>query len=135
MLKSSASKDLGIRERLQIASRGLLQVYDGSTVFDLTKLGFSMEEIYRLVAPRRTLARRASNGEPLTVEENDSALRVVEILALAERVFGDKTIALDWLRTANRGMSGIVPMDLLESETGGRLVEQALHQIDHGIYV
>jgi len=133
--KVSEQDTMTIRERLQIASRGDVQIYDGSTVFDLTHLGFTMDEIYRLVAPRRTLARRIGNHQPLTVEENDSALRLVRIMTTAERVFGDPQIARDWLRKPNRGMQDIVPIDLLESETGALLVEQALHQIDFGIYV
>lgn len=132
----AAEKDaMTIQERLKIASRGQVRVYDGSSVFDLTQLGFSMDEIYRLVAPRRTLTRRIGSHQPLTVEENDSALRLVRIMTMAERVFGDPEIARRWLRKPNRGMQGIVPIDLLESETGALLVEQALHQIDFGIYI
>ena len=52
---------------------------------DLTKLGFSMDEIHRFVVPRRTLARRIAKGEPLTVAENDSALRLVRVMELADR--------------------------------------------------
>lgn len=130
-----ASKELSIFEKLQAASHGTVTLYRGSTITDLTKLGFSMDEIYRFVIPRRTLARRIANGEALTVDENDNALRLVEILNHATRVFADKAVAIDWLRTPNRAMGNIVPLDLLESETGARLVEQALHQIDFGIYV
>lgn len=136
MLSSLQTTDpMTIRERLKIASHGSMQVYDGAETLKLTELGFSMEEIYRFVTPRRTLARRIANGEPLTVEENDGALRIVRIADMAERIFGDRAVAFDWLRKPNRGMDGITPVDLLESETGARLVEQALHQIDHGIYV
>jgi putative toxin-antitoxin system antitoxin component (TIGR02293 family) len=136
MLSSlQASESMTIRERLEIASHGSVQVYDGAMALKLTELGFSVEEIYRFVAPRRTLARRNANGEPLTVEENDGALRIVRIAEMAKRIFGDGAVAFDWLRKPNRGMDGIAPIDLLESETGARLVEQALHQIDHGIYV
>ena len=136
MLSSLQTSDpMTIRERLEIASHGSVQVYDGAMALKLTEFGFSVEEIYRFVAPRRTLARRNANGEPLTVEENDGALRIVRIADMAKRIFGDRAIAFDWLRKPNRGMDGITPIDLLESETGARLVEQALHQIDHGIYV
>jgi len=128
-------ESMTIRERLEIASHGSVQVYDGAMALKLTELGFSVEEIYRFVAPRRTLARRNANGEPLTVAENDGALRIVRIADMAKRIFGDRAVAFDWLRKPNRGMDGIAPIDLLESETGARLVEQALHQIDHGIYV
>lgn len=123
-----------IRELLEKASHGRIKIYDGTTVAELTKLGFSMDELYRLVAPRRTLARRIAAGEPLTVSENDGALRVVRIMELAEQVFGEREKAQRWLRKPNRGMGGIVPVDLLQSESGAVLVEQALQQIDHGIY-
>jgi putative toxin-antitoxin system antitoxin component (TIGR02293 family) len=129
-----SSVSMPIRELLDIASNGRIKIYDGTTVAELTKLGFSMDELYRLVAPRRTLARRIAAGEPLTVSENDGALRVVRIMELAEQVFGDREKAQRWLRKPNRGMGNIVPVDLLQSESGAVLVEQALHQIDHGIY-
>jgi uncharacterized protein (DUF2384 family) len=32
-------------------------------------------------------------------------------------------------------MDSVIPIDLLESETGAMLTEQALNRIDHGIYV
>lgn len=83
-----------IESRLQTASHGLVKVYNGSTISDLTKFGLTMEEIYRFVAPCRTLARRVSKGEPLIVEENDSALRVVRIFEMAARVFGEEAKAL-----------------------------------------
>jgi putative toxin-antitoxin system antitoxin component (TIGR02293 family) len=124
-----------IEGRLQIASHGTVRIFDGSTISDLAGYGVTTEEIYRFVAPRRTLARRIAKGEPLTVEENDSALRIVRIVEMAVRVFGEDTKALNWLRMPNRGMGGVVPIDLLESETGALLIEQALNQIDYGIYI
>ncbi len=123
-----------IRERLDIASKGLMKHFDGWTVSSLTALGFSMDELYRFVAPRRTLARRIAKGERLTVAENDSALRLMRVVEMADRVFGETEKARRWLRKPNRGLDGIVPLDLLESETGARLVEDVLHRIDHGIF-
>jgi len=130
----ATSAHLPIRKQLEIASKGQMTIFDGNMVADLTKLGFSMEELYRFVAPRRTLSRRISNAEPLTMQENDSALRVVRVMELAERVLGEKERAQRWLRKPNRTIGGIVPLDLLESESGAILIEQTLHQIDHGIY-
>lgn len=131
----STTANMPIRKRLEIASHGRIKTYDGATVSKLTELGFSMDELYRFIAPRRTLARRIANGEPLTITENDGALRVVRVMELAEQVFGERDTAQRWLRKPNRGLDGIVPLDLLESESGAVLVEQSLHQIDHGIYV
>jgi hypothetical protein len=43
--KVSEHETMTIQERLKIASHGQVQVYDGSTVFDLTHPGFKMDEI------------------------------------------------------------------------------------------
>ena len=132
---SSPVDDVSINRRIEIASDGRLPVYDGTTLPTLTALGFSMDEIYRFVAPRRTIARRIANRETLTVAENDSALRLVRVIDHADQVFGDREKALRWLRKPSRALNGIAPIDLLESETGAHLVEQALYQIEFGIYV
>ena len=42
----------------------------------LSRLGYSEDEIFALVVPKRTLARRKAANEPLTVEETDKALRL-----------------------------------------------------------
>ncbi len=127
-------ESLPLRKRLEIASHGEMPVYDGMTVAGLTKLGFSMDELYRFVAPRRTLARRIAKGEALTIPENDSALRLVRIVGLANRIFGNEEKARQWLRKPNRSLSGIAPIDLLESEAGAHMIEEALYRIDYGIY-
>jgi putative toxin-antitoxin system antitoxin component (TIGR02293 family) len=94
----------------------------------------SLEELHRLVIPRRTLALRRQRRQALTAEESDRLARVARILAFAEETFGDREKSARWLRKANRGLAGNVPMDLLSTETGGRLVEQALGRIAHGVF-
>jgi putative toxin-antitoxin system antitoxin component (TIGR02293 family) len=99
----------------------------------LSRRGYSEEEIWRLVIPRRTLARRHSANEPLTVEETDKALRLERIASLAERVFGDPAKAYRWMRKPKRGLNEATPVDFLASEAGARKIEEWLHRIDHGM--
>jgi putative toxin-antitoxin system antitoxin component (TIGR02293 family) len=96
--------------------------------------GFTSEELYAIVAPRRTLARRKERGEDLTIGESDRVLRIQHISGMADRVFGDHEKAQRWLRERSRVLNE-VPLVLLRSETGARLVEEELHRIDYGIYV
>jgi putative toxin-antitoxin system antitoxin component (TIGR02293 family) len=121
--------------RVETAAGGDLLQFDGRSVEKLRDHGFSMDEIHRFVAPRRTLARRIEKGEPLTLAENDSAHRLLRISELADRVFGTRERAQGWLRKPSRVLHGVVPLDLLESETGARLVEEEILRIDHGIYM
>lgn len=94
---------------------------------------YSDDEIHALVVPKRTLARRLSDGEPLTVEETDKAVRLARIDRLAANVFGEPAKAHRWLRKPKRALGGETPLAYLATEAGARVVEDMLHRIDHGI--
>jgi putative toxin-antitoxin system antitoxin component (TIGR02293 family) len=96
--------------------------------------GITTEELYRLVIPRRTLALRSQKNQPLTPEESDKLARVARILALTAETFQNPEKAHRWPRKPNRGLAGQIPLDLLATEAGARLVEQALLRIAHGIF-
>jgi putative toxin-antitoxin system antitoxin component (TIGR02293 family) len=57
-------------------------------------------------------------------------VRVARIVLLAEDVFGDP---VKWLRKPKPSLGGESPKTVLATETGGRLAETMLHQLDHGI--
>ncbi|UCI06142.1 antitoxin Xre/MbcA/ParS toxin-binding domain-containing protein [Mesorhizobium sp. B1-1-8] len=99
----------------------------------LRQRGFSNDEIYRIVGPRRTLARRKERNEALTVAESDRVVRLERISAMADRVFGSHEKAQRWLRKHSKVL-GETPINLLQSETGAVLVEEELHRIDYGIF-
>ena len=101
---------------------------------DLRRHGYSDEEIWTLVVPKRTLARRLAADEPLTVEETDKALRLERIATHAERVFGNPAKAHRWLRQPKNMLGGATPLAFLASETGARKVEEMLYQIEYGIF-
>jgi putative toxin-antitoxin system antitoxin component (TIGR02293 family) len=100
---------------------------------ELNSHGYSEAEIFDLVIPKRTLARRRAGNELLTVEETDKALRLKRIAVHAERVFGDPAKARRWLRKPKRHLQGETPLAFLASEEGARKVEEMLHRIDHGM--
>jgi putative toxin-antitoxin system antitoxin component (TIGR02293 family) len=100
----------------------------------LARHGYSEDEIFALVVPKRTLARRKAADEPLTVEETDKALRLARIAVQAERVFGEPEKAHRWLRKAKRELKGETPLAYLASEAGARVVEEMLHRIEHGMF-
>ncbi len=99
----------------------------------LTKRGYSQAEIYALVVPKRTLARRQAANEPLSVEETDKALRLERVASLAARVFGSADKANRWLRKPKRQLDRETPLAFLGSEAGARVVEEMLQRIDFGM--
>jgi putative toxin-antitoxin system antitoxin component (TIGR02293 family) len=107
---------------------------DVAALADLARHGYSDDEIFALVVPKRTLARRKAANEPLTVEETDKALRLERIAMQAGRVFGTSEKAHRWLRKAKRELQGETPLAYLASEAGARVVEEMLFRIEHGIF-
>jgi putative toxin-antitoxin system antitoxin component (TIGR02293 family) len=67
-------------------------------------------------------------------EKVEAVVRLLEIGALAQRVFGDPDKAKAWLSRPNRSLGGQVPSDLLKDELGTAVVRETLEQIDHGIF-
>jgi putative toxin-antitoxin system antitoxin component (TIGR02293 family) len=86
------------------------------------------------IIPPRTLSHRKSRGERLTLDESDRAVRAARLLALADAVFGDPTKALVWLGAPTSLFAGKNAFELMVSEAGARLVEEALLRIDEGYF-
>ncbi len=107
---------------------------EASAVADLSRYGYSEDEVFALVVPKRTLARRKAANEPLTIEETDKALRLERIAVQEERLFGDPAKAHRWLRKAKRELKGETPLAYLASDAGARTVEEMLFRIEHGIF-
>lgn len=104
-----------------------------AVIKSLVREGLSDAEVYRLIVPRRTLAHRVANRQPLSQEESDKAVRVARVTAMAEGVFGEAARAWRWLRKPKRLFGGKSPLDMLASEAGARIVEEIILQVDHGI--
>ena len=93
------------------------------------------EEVTRLVVPRRTLAHRKRRGERLSPDESDRLARVLRLHEIARETFdGDGEKVRTWLRTPNRALSGEIPLALVVTSAGARLVEDALLRIEHGVF-
>ena len=92
---------------------------------------FTGEEMMFKAKPARNIVR----ARPVREASREHELfRVLEIQALADRVFGDEKKANVWLRRPNASMSGQIPLNLMKDELGAAVVREALEQIDHGIF-
>ena len=118
--------DLDAAARVGISAEAAYRVVAGGLL--------DADELYSLVIPRRTFERRREGKQPLTVAESDRLLRAVRVVVRAIDALGDADRARAWLRTPNRSLRGEVPLALIATDMGARMVEQALGRIEHGIY-
>jgi putative toxin-antitoxin system antitoxin component (TIGR02293 family) len=107
--------------------------FPSNRVEKLKERGFSNDELYKIVAPRRTLARRKELRQDLTVAESGRVMRLERISDLADRVFANHEKAQHWLRSEIIALDGARPIDLLATEIGAYEIEQELIRIDYGM--
>jgi putative toxin-antitoxin system antitoxin component (TIGR02293 family) len=96
--------------------------------------GISMKELLEVVIPLRTLKHRRERKEPLNIDESDRLARVARVYELGIRVFGNPDKARNWLTKPKPRFDDRSPLTLLKSDAGGSRVEEALIQIDEGMF-
>jgi putative toxin-antitoxin system antitoxin component (TIGR02293 family) len=93
------------------------------------------EEADRLVIGRRALASRKARGQDLTRDESDRLARIARVNVVALEQFGSAEKASRWLRKPNRALGGQVPLELLATGEGARVVEETVMRIAHGLFI
>ena len=106
-----------------------------SSIKRLITLGLEKSELDELVIHSRTLQHRRSRREKLTVEESDRVMRMIRVLSRAQSIYASRERALAWLRRPNARLDDRTPLSLLKTDTGSRIVEELLIQIDEGMFV
>jgi putative toxin-antitoxin system antitoxin component (TIGR02293 family) len=107
-----------------------------AALFQLAKrLELSQSEISAKIGiPRRTLTRRLSRDAKLTAAESDRTVRLAQVYATAAETLGSEQKAVQWLKTPNRALRGVCPLDQLDTDPGVREVEDILGRISYGVY-
>ena len=108
---------------------------DPPVIQRLFDMGLSRDEVHSVIIPARTLQHRRSRNERLTVEESDRVIRALRVLSAAEGVYENRERALQWLRRPNPRLQDRTPISLLKMDTGARIVEELLGQIDEGYFI
>lgn len=96
--------------------------------------GVELKDIYDVVIPARTLKHRRARRESLTADESDKLARLVRVFDQAVAVFGDAARAREWLGKPKKRFDQRTPMQMLRTDVGGRMVEEMLGQIEHGMF-
>ncbi|HAT7956519.1 antitoxin Xre/MbcA/ParS toxin-binding domain-containing protein [Legionella jordanis] len=87
----------------------------------------------RLKITTSTYFAKKKEHKLLDSSSTEKFLRLFSVVQNAQEILG-KQEAKNWLYRKIPSLGDQVPMDLLDTEAGHRLVEQALLQIKYGIY-
>ena len=100
----------------------------------IAKSGLSNTDIYEVVLPARTLKHRKARNEPLSIDESDRLARLARVFDHAVQVWSTPERARQWLSAPKKRYEGRTPIQMLRTEIGGRMVDNFLGQIDHGMF-
>lgn len=89
----------------------------------------------KLGVARRTLTRKHGSGAPLPVDVSEKVLRVARIRNLARQIFATDRAVGEWLFKRDGALGSLAPIDIMDTEVGGREVEDLLRSLAHGQFV
>lgn len=104
-----------------------------TVIGQLKRYGHLTDADLTAVIPRRTLTSLRGLRK-LTLEQSDRIARTAAIVAFAQRVFGDAEVAREWLLVPNASLGHEIPLRLLRTGSGAKVVENVLTRIEHGVY-
>lgn len=96
--------------------------------------GFSIADLAGVIASRRTLERRLEEGDRLNMEESERLARLMRLLQLGREIFDEPADVKRWLSTPKRAFDKRIPLQMIRTEVGGRVVEEKLLQLKYGFF-
>ena len=95
-------------------------------------LAVSLDELGEVLdLPKSTRIRRKE--KLLKPTESDRLVRVARVVAQAWQVLGSLPRARAWMNRNNRALGGEMPLHVLDTEIGEKLVEDLLGRVEHGV--
>lgn len=83
--------------------------------------------------PSSTYFSKKKSHKPLDAYTTEKFIRLVSVTVMATEILG-KNEGKNWLLKKIPSLNNQMPIHLLDTETGHRLVEQTLLQIKYGVY-
>ena len=91
-------------------------------------------ELAKALGVSEKTIERANQQEPKPMNPtiSDRLFRLARVLELAADVLTDEIQAVDWLRSAQFGLAGRIPLELLATDAGAEAVKEELLRIKFG---
>ena len=119
------------REEVRIARRGIKPIVLKSYI---NEHNLKAEIILdKLKISRSTYFTKVKSKKNLDTSSTEKFLRLVSILELATEIMG-KEEAKEWLLREIPSLANEIPLELLDTEPGHKLVEDTLLHIKYGVY-
>ena len=97
-------------------------------------LKISVDEIVALLPISRRTLERCEPTQRLSPDLSDRLIQIAKVYSRTLEVFGDRDLALSWLKSPCRAFGDAVPLSYLNLASGMTIVMDELGRIDYGVY-
>lgn len=97
-------------------------------------LEISVDEIVALLPISRRTLERYEPTQKLSPELSDRLIQIAKIYSRTLEVFGDRLLALGWLKSPCKAFGDVIPLSYLNLSSGFEIVIDELGRIDYGVY-
>lgn len=118
-------------ELIELVRRGISK----KTILKLTDLlGISLKDFAELLPVTERTIQRYSENRRFKREVSEHVILIAEVLIKGMEVFENKEGMNKWMKTPNRSISEMRPIDLLDTSFGIQLIMDVLGRLEHGVY-
>jgi putative toxin-antitoxin system antitoxin component (TIGR02293 family) len=78
---------------------------------------------------------KATGTDRLPLDASDAFVSLLEVTEAAQRTFGDRPLALQWLSRPALALDGQVPLALIATRAGVEALKTLLDQMEYGVYL
>lgn len=97
-------------------------------------LEISIDEIVALLPISRRTLERYEPTQKLSSELSDRLIQIAKVYSRTLEVFGDRHLALRWLKSPCKAFGDVIPLSYLNLSSGFEIVMDELGRIDYGVY-
>lgn len=116
---------------IELAREGLTKV----SIDSLTEtLKISIDEIVALLPISRRTLERYEPTQKLSPELSDRLIQIAKVYSRTLEVFGDRDLALRWLKSPCKAFGDVIPLSYLNLASGITILMDELGRIDYGVY-
>ncbi len=116
---------------IELAREGLTKV----SIDSLTEtLKISIDETVALLPISRRTLERYEPTQKLSPELSDRLIQIAKVYSRTLEVFGDRDLALRWLKSPCKAFGDVIPLSYLNLVSGITILMDELGRIDYGVY-
>lgn len=118
-------------ELLHIARKGITK----NAVINISKiLGITLEKMSDLLHTSIRTFQRKSTEEKLDLPTSEKTIEIAELIKEGALVFGGYAKFKIWLNTPLMALNGNIPLDIMDSNRGIKMLMTELKRLEQGIY-